>query len=133
MTALRTDIDPNGLLEYSVVYTDRSLNHMSQKFQQVMRDLSATLKQVYNADAVAIVPGSGTYAMEAVARQLTQDKTCLVIRNGFFSFRWSQIFDMARLPEQEIVLKARQQDPSNPSSPFAPIPVEEAVAAILAY
>ena len=132
MTALRTDIDPNGLLEYSVVYTDRSLNHMSQKFQQVMRDLSATLKQVYNADAVAIVPGSGTYAMEAVARQLTQDKTCLVIRNGFFSFRWSQIFDMARLPEQEIVLKARQQDPSNPTSPFAPIPVEEAVAAILA-
>ena len=87
MTALRTDIDPNGLLEYSVVYTDRSLNHMSQKFQHIMRDLSATLKQVYNADAVAIVPGSGTFAMEAVARQLTQNQTCLVIRNGFFSFR----------------------------------------------
>ena len=109
MTALRTDIDPDGLLEYSVVYTDRSLNHMSQKFQHIMRDLSATLKQVYNADAVAIVPGSGTFAMEAVARQLTQDRTCLVIRNGFFSFRWTQIFDMARLPQQEIVLKARQQ------------------------
>lgn len=130
MTALRTDIDSDGLLEYSVVYTDRSLNHMSQKFQQVMRDLSTTLKQVYNADAVAIVPGSGTYAMEAVARQLTQDQKCLVIRNGFFSFRWTQIFDMARLPQQEIVLKARQIDPSNPSSPFTPIPVEEAVASI---
>ena len=74
MTALRTDIDPDGLLEYSVVYTDRSLNHMSQKFQHIMRDLSATLKQVYNADAVAIVPGSGTFAMEAVARQLTKTK-----------------------------------------------------------
>ena len=132
MTALRTDIDPNGLLEYSVVYTDRSLNHMSQKFQHIMRDLSATLKQVYNADAVAIVPGSGTFAMEAVARQLTQDQTCLVIRNGFFSFRWTQIFDMARLPQQEIVLKARQQDTSNPTSPFTPIPVEEAVASIRA-
>ena len=132
MTALRTDIDPNGLLEYSVVYTDRSLNHMSQKFQHIMRDLSATLKQVYNAEAVAIVPGSGTFAMEAVARQLTQDQTCLVIRNGFFSFRWTQIFDMARLPQQEIVLKARQQDASNPTSPFTPIPVEEAVASIRA-
>lgn len=130
MTALRTDIDADGLLEYSVVYTDRSLNHMSQKFQQVMRDLSTTLKQVYNADAVAIVPGSGTYAMEAVARQLTQDQTCLVIRNGFFSFRWTQIFDMARLPQQEIVLKARQTDPNNPTSPFTPIPVEEAIASI---
>ena len=132
MTALRTDIDPNGLLEYSVVYTDRSLNHMSQKFQHIMRDLSATLKQVYNADAVAIVPGSGTFAMEAVARQLTQDQTCLVIRNGFFSFRWTQIFDMTRLPQQEIVLKARQQDANNPTSPFTPIPVEEAVASIRA-
>ena len=132
MTALRTDIDPDGLLEYSVVYTDRSLNHMSQKFQHIMRDLSATLKQAYNADAVAIVPGSGTFAMEAVARQLTQDQSCLVIRNGFFSFRWTQIFDMARLPQQEIVLKARQQDASNPTSPFTPIPVEEAVASIRA-
>ena len=132
MTALRTDIDPDGLLEYSVVYTDRSLNHMSQKFQHIMRDLSATLKQVYRAEAVAIVPGSGTFAMEAVARQLTQDQKCLVIRNGFFSFRWTQIFDMARLPQEEIVLKARQQDASNPTSPFTPIPVEEAVAAIRA-
>lgn len=130
MPALRNDIDTEGLLEYSVVYTDRSLNHMSQKFQQVMRDLSTTLKQVYQADAVAIVPGSGTYAMEAVARQLAQDKTCLVIRNGFFSFRWSQIFEMARLPQEEIVLKARQIDASNPQSPFTPIPVEEAIASI---
>jgi aspartate aminotransferase-like enzyme len=118
MTALRTDIDPDGLLEYSVVYTDRSLNHMSQKFQHIMRDLSATLKQVYNADAVAIVPGSGTFAMEAVARQLTQDQTCLVIRNGFFSFRWTQIFDMARLPS----LLKKPWLPYAPTSPMWCLP-----------
>ena len=93
MTALRQDIDPNGLLEYSVVYTDRALNHMSKVFQQVMNDLSSNLKSVYNADAVAIVPGSGTYGMEAVARQLANDEDCLIIRNGWFSYRWTQILD----------------------------------------
>ena len=107
MTALRTDVDPDGLLEYSVVYTDRSLNHMSQSFQGVMRDISATLKQVYNAHAVAVVPGSGTYGMEAVARQLATDQKCLVLRNGWFSYRWSQIFEMGAIPAQELVLKAR--------------------------
>src|SRR5690606_33989494 len=92
MSQICPDIDPDGLLEYSVVYTDRSLNHMSQSFQGVMRDISATLKQVYNAHAVAVVPGSGTYGMEAVARQLATGQKCLVLRNGWFSYRWTQIF-----------------------------------------
>ncbi|MCG8312721.1 MAG: alanine--glyoxylate aminotransferase family protein, partial [Pseudomonadales bacterium] len=84
MAGLLPDIDPDGLLEYSVVFTDRSLNHMSEQFQQVMRDISATLKEVYNGESVVVVPGGGTYAMEAVARQFAQNKRCLVIRNGWF-------------------------------------------------
>ena len=95
MPGLLPDIDPEGLLEYSVVYTDRSLNHMSQVFQTVMNDISATLKSVYNAQAVAVVPGSGTFGMEAVARQFASGKKCMVIRNGWFSFRWTQIFERA--------------------------------------
>ena len=131
MTALLNHVDPDGLLEYSVVYTDRSLNHMSQSFQTVMNDISATLKEVYNADSVAVVPGSGTFAMEAVARQFARNKRCMVIRNGWFSFRWSQIFAMAELPEEELVLKARQTEQA-PESPFEPVPVNEAVSAIKA-
>jgi aspartate aminotransferase-like enzyme len=98
MPGLLPDVDPDGLLEYSVVYTDRSLNHMSKRFQGVMRDLSATLKRVYNAHSVAIVPGSGTFGMEAVARQFATGAKCLVIRNGWFSYRWTQIFDMGPHP-----------------------------------
>jgi len=97
MTALRQDIDPEGLLEYSVVYTDRALNHMSKVFQQVMNDLSSELKSVYNANAVAIVPGSGTYGMEAVAAQLAKDQDCLIIRNGWFSYRWTQILEKGNI------------------------------------
>lgn len=137
MPALRPDIDPDGLLEYSVVYTDRALNHMSQAFQQVMRDLSTELKSVYNADAVAIVPGSGTFAMEAVARQLATDKKCLIIRNGWFSYRWTQIVEKGKITDQSIVLQASQtqdeDDNANDSSnatPFAPVAIEEAVAKI---
>ena len=87
MPGLLPDVDPDGLLEYSVVYTDRAINHMSGRFQAVMNDISATLKKVYNADAVAVVPGSGTFGMEAVARQFAHGKACLVIRNGWFSYR----------------------------------------------
>ena len=122
-------VDPDGLLEYSVVFTDRSLNHMSQSFQGVMRDISDTLKSVYNANAVAIVPGGGTYGMEAVARQFATDKKCLVIRNGFFSFRWSQIFEAGNIPSSETVLKARLVESGNQAA-FAPAPIEEVVAAI---
>lgn len=122
-------VDPDGLLEYSVVFTDRALNHMSPTFQQVMRDISATLKSVYHAAAVVVVPGGGTYGMEAVARQLATGQTCLVIRNGWFSYRWSQIFAMGKIPAEEIVLKARQQG-SGAQAPFAPPPIEEVVATI---
>ena len=101
------DVDPEGLLEFSVVFTDRSVNHMSQLFQQAMRDISATLKQVYQAEAVVVVPGGGSYGMEAVARQFAHGRKCLVIRNGWFSYRWSQIFEMGAIPAEEIVLKAR--------------------------
>lgn len=127
--ALLNSVDPDGLLEYSVVFTDRSLNHMSQVFQQVMRDISSTLKDVYKAQGVVVVPGGGTYGMEAVARQFTQGKKCLVIRNGWFSYRWSQIFEMAGLPSDEVVMKAVKQG-SEADAPFAPAPIEEVVAAI---
>jgi aspartate aminotransferase-like enzyme len=130
MAGLLPDIDPQGLLEYSVVFTDRSLNHMSQAFQGVMNDISSTLKEVYNADGVVVVPGGGTYGMEAVARQFAQDKKCLVIRNGWFSFRWTQIFDMGNIPAESIVLKARTIE-EGPQAPFAPAPIEEVVATIL--
>ncbi len=129
MTALRDDIDPDGLLEFSVVFTDRSLNHMSAAFQQVMRDISAMLREVYNADAVALVPGGGTYAMEAVARQYAEDETVMVLRNGYFSYRWSQIFEASRLPAEEHVLMARRVG-NDPQSPFVPAPLEEVVAQI---
>ncbi|WP_321839223.1 aminotransferase class V-fold PLP-dependent enzyme [Paraburkholderia bannensis] len=129
MPGLLPNVDPEGLLEYSVVYTDRSINHMSQRFQGVMRDLSASLKKVYNAKAVAIVPGSGTFGMEAVARQFATGKKCLVIRNGWFSFRWTQIFDMGSIPSESIVLKARPVEEGRQAA-YAPPPVEEVVAAI---
>ena len=129
MTALRQDIDPNGLLEYSVVYTDRALNHMSKVFQQVMNDLSSNLKSVYNADAVAIVPGSGTYGMEAVARQLANDEDCLIIRNGWFSYRWTQILDKGKIAKSSTVLTASREEGDSPK-PFAPVAIDEAVAKI---
>ena len=131
MPALLPNIDPDGLLEYSVVYTDRSLNHMSQTFQGVMRDISSTLKEVYAADAVVVVPGSGTFGMEAVARQVATDKKCLIIRNGFFSYRWTQILEMGSIPASSTVLKARPQH-DGAQAPFIPAPIEEVVATIAA-
>ncbi|WP_457552472.1 aminotransferase class V-fold PLP-dependent enzyme [Desulfobacula sp.] len=131
MPGLLPNVDPDGLLEYSVVFTDRSLNHMSQSFQRVMNDISFTLKKVYNAHAVAIVPGGGTYAMEAVARQFATGKKCLVIRNGWFSYRWTQIFDMGNIPSESLVLKARQVDSSKHAA-FEPAPIKEVVATIKA-
>ncbi|RUR39220.1 aminotransferase class V-fold PLP-dependent enzyme [Vreelandella populi] len=125
MAALLPNVDPTGLLEYSVVYTDRSLNHMSQQFQSVMRDISTTLKEVYNAHSTAIVPGSGTFGMEAVARQFALDQKTLVIRNGWFSYRWTQIIEMGRLTDQHTVLKARRVNADDPQSPFVPVPAEE--------
>ncbi|AYF01489.1 alanine--glyoxylate aminotransferase family protein [Paracoccus yeei] len=129
MPGLRPDVDPDGLQEFSVVFTDRSLNHMSQKFQAAMRDISATLRRVYGAQSVALVPGGGTCAMEAVARQFARDAHALVIRNGFFSFRWSQILDMGGFAGETTVLMARPAG-NDPQAPFAPAPIDEVVEKI---
>ncbi|MCB0008865.1 MAG: alanine--glyoxylate aminotransferase family protein, partial [Anaerolineales bacterium] len=129
MPGLLPEVDPDGLLEYSVVYTDRALNHMSKSFQGVMNDISATLKKVYNANSVVVVPGSGTFGMEAVARQFATGRKCLVIRNGWFSYRWSQIFQMANIPSGEIVLKAQPADDTAQPA-FTPAPIDEVVATI---
>ncbi|MCL4675029.1 MAG: aminotransferase class V-fold PLP-dependent enzyme [Pararhodobacter sp.] len=128
MTALHDHIDPDGLDEFSVVFTDRSLNHMSARFQQVMREVSGLLKEVYNGTAVALIPGGGTYAMESVARQFGHGKV-LVVRNGLFSFRWSAIFDTGHLPESQTVLKARPSG-NGATQPYAPAPIEDVVAKI---
>ena len=129
MPALLDTVDPDGLQEFSVVFTDRSLNHMSATFQQVMRDISDMLKEVYNADGVALVPGGGTYGMEAVARQFGHDAHALIVRNGWFSYRWSQIFDAGNFTAETTVFKARQTG-NGDQSPFAPAPIEEVTQAI---
>jgi len=122
-------VDPDGLLEFSVVFTDRSLNHMSAAFQTVMRDISATLKKVYGARSVAVVPGGGTYGMEAVARQLATGKRCLVLRNGWFSYRWTQIFETGSIPAAATVLQARRTGTAV-DSPWVPAPIDEVEAHI---
>jgi aspartate aminotransferase-like enzyme len=122
-------VDPTGLLEYSVVYTDRALNHMSQAFGGVMQDISRILKSAYVADAAIVVPGSGTFGMEAVARQFATGKKCLVIRNGWFSFRWTQIFEAGRIPSDCTVLKARRVA-DTPKAAFAPAPLELVLSTI---
>lgn len=129
MSGLLKGVDPEGLLEYSVVYTDRALNHMSLSFQGVMNEISSTLKEVYNAEGVVVVPGSGTFAMEAVARQFATDSRCLVIQNGWFSYRWSQIFDAGDIPSSATVLKAAS-DSSDEEAPFSPPPIEQVVETI---
>jgi aspartate aminotransferase-like enzyme len=129
MPALLDTVDPDGLQEFSVVFTDRSLNHMSAAFQQVMRDISDMLKEVYNADGVALIPGGGTYGMEAVARQFGHDAHAMIVRNGWFSYRWSQIFEAGEFAAQTTVFKARQTG-NGAQSPFAPAPIDEVTAAI---
>ncbi|MDF3605942.1 aminotransferase class V-fold PLP-dependent enzyme [Paracoccus sp. DMF-8] len=129
MPGLRPDVDPDGLLEYSVVFTDRSLNHMSKRFQQAMRDISATLREVYGAEAVALVPGGGSAAMGSVARQFARGGHALVVRNGFFSFRWSQIFDAGNFTRETTVVMARATG-NEPQASFSPPPIEEVVAKI---
>ena len=124
MPGLLPNVDPDGLLEYSVVYTDRSINHMSNTFQTVMNDISSTMRTVYNAEATAIVPGSGTFGMEAVARQFATNENVLVVRNGWFSYRWTQIFETGSIPSSHTVCLAKQID-SNPQAPFAPSAIDE--------
>lgn len=129
MPALRSDVDPDGLQEFSVVFTDRSLNHMSARFQGVMHDITAMLRDVYNADSVVLVPGGGTYAMEAVARQFAADRHAFVLRNGWFSFRWSQILDAGGFAQDVTVMKARSAG-NDVRAPYAPAPIAEVVARI---
>ena len=129
MPGLLPHVDPDGLLEFSVVYTDRALNHMSRSFQGVMTDISSILKEVYHAHSAVLVPGSGTYGMEAVARQFAAGKHVMVIRNGWFSYRWTQIFDMGSIPATHTVLKARKAGPGA-QDPWAPAPIAEVQAAI---
>lgn len=129
MPGLLPHVDPDGLLEFSVVFTDRSLNHMSSSFQRVMKDISGILKEVYHARSAVIVPGSGTFGMEAVVRQFAADKKVLIIRNGWFSFRWTQILDMGRIAAESTVLKARRVGTAK-QAPWIPAPIDEVVAAI---
>ncbi|MEP4432922.1 MAG: alanine--glyoxylate aminotransferase family protein, partial [Hyphomicrobiales bacterium] len=131
MTRSATPVDPDGLLEYSVVFTDRSLNHMSKAFQGVMKDISSMLRGVYNAEAAIVVPGGGTFGMEAVARQFGTGKNCMVLRNGWFSFRWTQIFEAGDIPASSTVLKARRIADEHQAA-FTPAPIEEVVASIAA-
>jgi aspartate aminotransferase-like enzyme len=131
MPALRDDIDPDGLLEYSVVFSDRSLNSMSAAFGDVMRDISRIMRNAYGAAAVAVVPGGGTYGMEAIARQFVRDANVMVIRNGWFSYRWSQIIDAGGLASRTTVLAARQLADET-DAPFAPLPLDNILAKIRA-
>jgi aspartate aminotransferase-like enzyme len=126
MPGLLPNVDPDGLLEFSVVYTDRSLNHMSNEFKRVITDISAILKDVYQAHSTVVIPGSGTYGMEAVARQFATNQKCLVIRNGWFSYRWTQIFEAGQISQDVHVIKARRSSDSA-TAPFAPAPIDEIV------
>ena len=132
MPGLLPNVDPDGLLEFSVVYTDRALNHMSQSFQGVMRDISGILKEVYQARSAVLVPGSGTFGMESVARQFANDKKVLIVRNGWFSYRWTQIIEMGRITQDAVVMKARRTGTGKQAT-WIPAPIEEVVAAILEH
>jgi len=129
MPGLLPNVDPDGLLEFSVVYTDRSLNHMSEDFKKVMVDISSVLKDAYNASSAVIVPGSGTFGMESVARQFANNQKCLVLRNGWFSYRWTQIFDLANITQDVTIIKGKQLE-NSAQGVFAPAPIEEVVAFI---
>ena len=129
MSLPHDDVDPDGLLEYSVVFTDRALNHMSARFVSVMQELIDILAETYAAHSVAIVPGGGTYAMESVARQLVTGRRALVIRNGLFSYRWSQILERGAIADEVTVCAARPTTTGH-RSVWTPAPVAEVVEAI---
>ena len=131
MPGLLPHVDPDGLLEFSVVYTDRTLNHLSKRFQQVMKDISALIREVYGADEAIVIPGSGTFGMEAVARQFASGQKVLIVRNGFFSYRWSQILQTCGIaPADDVtVLKARPESGAAQAA-WAPPPIAEVEAAI---
>ncbi|MDG1353089.1 MAG: aminotransferase class V-fold PLP-dependent enzyme [Sulfitobacter sp.] len=129
--ALLDTVDPQGLEEFSVVFTDRSLNSMSGAFQGVMRDIHSMLCEVYGAASAVVIPGGGSFAMEAVARQFARERDVLVVRNGWFSYRWSQIIETGGLTANTTVMKARPQGNAAPA-PYAPAPIEDVIEAIRA-
>ena len=129
MPSLLPNVDPDGHLEYSVVFTDRALNHMSAKFQGVMRDISRVLKSAYQARSAIVVPGGGTIGMESVARQFATDRKTLVLRNGWFSYRWTQILETGRISSDTSVLKARPVGAGRQMA-FAPAPLAEVIETI---
>src|SRR5690625_7796153 len=129
MTLPHEDVDPDGLLEYSVVFTDRSLNHMSKKFVSVMQDINRILRSAYDAEAAAIVPGGGSYAMECVARQIATGKKGLIVRNGLFSFRWSQILDAGDIAAERTGRRASAGPDGEPST-WTRAPIAERCDAI---
>jgi aspartate aminotransferase-like enzyme len=129
---LLTTVDPDGLLEFSVVFTDRSLNHMSKRFVGVMQEVLGTLKSVYNAQTAVVVPGGGTFGMEAVARQFANREKVLIVRNGWFSFRWTQIIEAGGLASGGVVVCQARRQGEGPQAPFAPCPAEDVAAAIRA-
>jgi alanine-glyoxylate transaminase/serine-glyoxylate transaminase/serine-pyruvate transaminase len=131
MPGLLPNVDPDGLLEFSVVYTDRALNHMSRRFVGVMQDILGALKETYGAQTAVLVPGSGTFGMEAVARQFANCEKVLIIRNGFFSYRWTQIFEMGGLGGGAVVCQAVPQG-IGAQAPWVPCPAEQVAAAIRA-
>jgi len=129
MAALLPNVDPDGLLEFSVVFTDRSLNHMSTDFQGVMCDIFSSLTSVYNTNICVLIPGGGTYAMESVVRAFATDQKVMVLRNGWFSFRWSQIFEAGNIPSETIILKARRSS-NDSQSAFSPLSINDVVSRI---
>lgn len=131
MTLPHADIDPDGLLEYSVVFTDRSLNHMSKRFVGVMQQTIDILCEAYNADSAALVNGGGSFAMESVARHLATGRRALIVRNGLFSYRWSQILEMGGVASDVTVCLARP-DSDDVQAAWSPAPIDEVVAAIRA-
>ena len=126
-------VDPKGLVEYSVVFSDRSLNHMSAKFVDAMQDMLGILRDTYNAHSAAIVPGGGSFAMESVARQFANDAKTLVLRNGFFSYRWTQIIETGKITDQHKVLNAKQVSTEAGAPTFEPMDIKDATAAIAEY
>jgi len=129
MPGLLPDVDPDGLLEFSVVYTDRALNHMSRRFQGVIKEVSSILKAVYAAHSAIVMPGSGTFGMEAVARQFATGQPVMVLRNGSFSYRWTQIFEMGSIPASSTVLKARPIAAGR-QQPWQPAPLSEVLDSV---
>ena len=123
---MQTLIEP-GLQEFSVVFTDRSLNHMSAQFQTVMNGIHQGICRAYNAEDCVLMPGGRSFAMEAVARQFGKNQQNAILRNVWFSYRWTQTFDAISPEKTPTVLKARRET-NQQGQPFSPFAVECALS-----